>query len=89
MSRHQTKSRKTLSLSRSAVTYLEIYQAKKREASLSSAVEALIEERKQQDEQEKLAAQTRAYYDSLSPTEQDESEAWGKFTESEAADSEV
>ena len=87
--RSQRKSRKTLSLSRDAVVYLETYQARKKEASLSSAVEALIEERKQQEEAEKLAAQTRAYYDSLTPAEQDESEVWGKFAESEAADSEI
>ncbi len=83
------KSRKTLSLSREAVIYLETYQAKKKEASLSSAVETLIEERKQQDEAEKLAAQTRAYYDSLTHPELDESEAWAKFTESESANSEA
>jgi len=89
MNRPRTKSRKTLSLSRSAVSYLETYQAKKREASLSSAVEALIEERKQMDEEEKLAAQTRAYYDSMTLTEQEENETWGKFAESEAADFET
>jgi hypothetical protein len=87
--RFARKSRKTLSLSRDAVVYLETYQAKKKEASLSSAVEALIEERKQQEEAEKLAAQTRSYYDSLTPTDQDESEAWGEFTESESANSEA
>jgi|KBSMisStaDraftv2_1062788.scaffolds.fasta_scaffold381639_2 hypothetical protein len=83
------KSRKTLSLSRNAVHYLETYQAQKKEASLSSAVEALIEERKQQDEEEKLAAQTRAYYDSLSSSELHANEAWAKFTESESANSEA
>ena len=89
MNRHQHKSRKTLSLSRAAVTYLETYQAKKKEPSLSSAVEALIEERRQQDEKAKLAAQTRAYYDSMTPADQEEGEAWGKFTELEATDSEA
>lgn len=83
------KSRKTFSLSREAVTYLETYQVKKKEASLSSAVEALIEERKQQEAAENLAAQTRAYYDTLAPAEQDETEAWGRFVESEIADSEA
>jgi hypothetical protein len=39
--------------------------------------------------EEKLAPQTRAYYDSLMSTEQNESEIWGKFAESEAMDSEV
>ena len=93
MSRAHTKSprkaRRTFSLSKEAVIYLETYQAKTKEASLSSAVEALIEERKQQDAAEKLAAQTRAYYDSLSSAELDDSEVWGKFAESESANSEA
>ena len=38
-------------------------------------------------EAEKPASQTRAYYDSLTPTEQNESRAWSKFAESEAANS--
>jgi hypothetical protein len=89
MSRRQTKSRKTLSLSRDAVIFLESYQTQKKEASLSSAVEALIEEQKQRQAAEKLTAQTRVYYDSLTADDQDETEAWGKFTESEAADLEA
>ena len=93
MNRNQThlarKSRKTLSLSKDAVTYLESYKAQKREASLSSAVEALIEEQKQRDAAEKLATQTRAYYDSLTPSQQEDSEAWGQFAESESAKSEA
>jgi hypothetical protein len=89
MTKNRAKSRKTFSLSRDAVTYLETYQAKKKEASLSSAVEALIEERKEQEEAEKLAAQTRAYYDSLGADELGESEAWGKFAESESANTET
>jgi hypothetical protein len=94
MNRRQTrtssrKSRKTFSLSRDAVMYLETFQARKKEASLSGAVEALIHERKEQEAADKLAAQTRAYYDSLTPAELGDSEAWGKFAESEVADSEV
>ncbi len=89
MKRSPQKSRKTLSLSRDAVAYLESYQARKKEASLSSAVEAMIRERKQRDEAEKLAAQTRAYYDSFGPAEAEESEAWGKFAESELAEPEA
>jgi hypothetical protein len=83
------KSRKTFSLSRDAVTYLEAYRAKQREPSLSSVVEAIIRERKQQEESERLAAQIRAYYDSLAPAELDESEAWGRFAENEMAESEA
>jgi len=83
------KSRKTFSLSRDAVTYLENYRSKKKEPSLSGAVEALIHERRQQEEGDRLAAQTRAYYDSLSPEEEDESDTWGRFAESEVSDSEA
>lgn len=88
-SRSPRKSRTTLSLSHDAVVYLKSYQAEKKEASLSSAVEALIEEQKQRETLEKLAAETRAYYDSLASDEQEESEAWGKFAESESANSET
>jgi len=83
------KSRKTFSLNRETVAYLETYQAKRKEASLSSAMEAIIHERKGLEEADKLAAQTRAYYDSLAPAELDESEAWGKFVESEIAETEA
>ncbi len=38
-------------------------------------------------EAEKLATQTRAYYDSLTPAVQNESEAWGKFAEPESVNS--
>ena len=83
------KSRKTFSLSRDAVAYLETYQSKKRESSLSGAVEALIHERKQQEEADRQVAQTRAYYDSLGEEEKNEDDAWGRFAESEIADSEA
>jgi len=83
------KSRKTFSLSRDAVTYLETYQVKRKEPSLSGVVEAIIRERREREEADKLAAQTRAYYDSLASAELDESEAWGEFAESEIADSEA
>ena len=49
-------------------------------------IEALINERTQ-PESEKLATQTRAHYDSLTPAGQNESEAWSKFAESESANS--
>jgi len=83
------KSRKTFSLSRDAVAYLETYRNERKESSLSGAVEALIHERRQQEEAARLAAQTRAYYDSLTPAAQEESEAWGRFAESELTDSEA
>jgi len=63
------KSRKTFSLSRETTAYLETYRARRKDPSLSAAVEAIIRERRQQEEADKLAAQTRAYYDSLPPAE--------------------
>jgi hypothetical protein len=87
MSTRSAKSRKTFSLSRTAVSYLETYRSRKKESSLSGALEALIRERKQQEEAEKLAAQTRAYYDSLTPSDAEECKGWGKFSEFELADS--
>jgi hypothetical protein len=83
------KRRKTFSLSRDAVSYLETYQARRKEPSLSGVVESIIRERKEKEEADNLAAQTRAYYDSLPPAELDESAAWGEFVESEIADSEA
>lgn len=87
--RHSSrKSRKTFSLSRDAAAYLETYRVKRKEPSLSAAVEALIRERKEQEEADRLAAQTSAYYESLSPGESGESEDWAEFAESELARSE-
>jgi hypothetical protein len=88
MKNTRNKSRRTFSLSHDAVAYLESYRHKRKEGSLSGAVEAMIRERRDREEQEKLAAQTRAYYDSLQPAELEESEAWGAFGESELSDPE-
>jgi len=83
------KSRKTFSLSRDALVYLETYRVGRKEQSLSGVVEALIRERREQDEADKLAAQTRAYYDSLPPSDAAEQEAWGEFVETDMADSDT
>jgi hypothetical protein len=83
------KSRKTFSLSRDTLAYLESYRVRGKAPSLSGVVEVIVREQKEREEAEKIAAETRQYYDTVGSAELEESEIWGKFAEYEAADSET
>ena len=73
------KARKTFSLSREAVKYLESLRKERKKASMSSVVEDVVRELQQAKELERISASTTRYYDSLTPEEIAEDGAWGDF----------
>jgi predicted CopG family antitoxin len=77
------KARKTFSLSREAVKYLESLRAGKRDKSISSVLEELIRQRREAEQVQRASASVASYYDSLSDEQAAEERAWGAFGESQ------
>ena len=73
------KEKKTFSLSRESVSYLESLRKQKKRHSTSSVLEDLILQQRQASEMERISAAVTRYYDSLSDGEQTEDRAWGEF----------
>lgn len=82
MARAGTKEKKTFSLSREAVAFLESARRKSHKP-VSQIVEDLIIARKAEAEQQRIAAAITSYYDSLGEGEVDEDRIWGEFAESQ------
>lgn len=76
------KEKKTFSLSREAVAFLESTRKEQRK-SASEILEELIQERKLAAEQQRISQNICHYYDSLTEEERKENRAWGKFAESQ------
>ncbi len=81
--RNRPKSRKTFSLSRQAVTYLESVRKETKRMSMSSVLEDIIRAQQEAKEMERVSASFTRYYDSLTPEEQAEDRAWGQFAETQ------
>jgi hypothetical protein len=79
------KQRKTFTLSRQALRYLEAARKEARSRSTSAVLEQIIRERQQQRERERTNAAIARYYDSLTTAEQKESRRWGQFSEDQIA----
>jgi predicted CopG family antitoxin len=77
------KTKKTFSLSREAVKYLESLRDKRRAESVSSVLEELIRQQREVREMERISASISNYYDSLSDEGAAEDQAWGKFAETQ------
>jgi hypothetical protein len=77
------KARKTFSLSRQAVTYLESLRKETKRESMSSVLEDIIRAQQESKEVERISASFTRYYDSLTPEEQAEDRAWGQFAETQ------
>jgi predicted CopG family antitoxin len=77
------KARKTFSLSREAVRYLEEVRKGKRARSMSSVLEDLIRQRREAEEMDRLSTATASYYDSLTDDQAAQDRAWGQFSESQ------
>ncbi len=72
------KARKTFSLSRETVKYLETLGQQKK-ASMSSVLEEVVRQQQQAKEMDGISASVTRYYDSLTPEEIAEDRAWGEF----------
>jgi len=73
------KAKKTFSLSRQSVAYLESLRKEKKKDSMSSVLEDVIRQQQQTKELERISASVTQYYDSLTPDEIAEDRAWGDF----------
>ena len=82
-SRSQRKARKTFSLTRESVEYLESLRKAKRAESASAVLEDLIRQQREAQETERIAASIRGYYDALTDSQVQEERAWGEFSESQ------
>ncbi|MGH9501114.1 MAG: hypothetical protein ACRD3L_18390 [Terriglobales bacterium] len=73
------KARKTFSLSRETVKYLESLRKERKMGSMSSVLEDVVRQLQQTRELERISAAATRYYDSLTPEETAEDRAWGDF----------
>lgn len=79
MAQSSRKARKTFSLSKESVSYLESLRKARKGGSISSVLEELIRQRRQSEEMKRISASVTRYYDSLTPDEEAEDRAWGDF----------
>ncbi len=79
----QRKERKTYSLSREAVAFIEKTKRERRAASDSSVLEDLIAQAKRQRELEKIHSDIASYYSAKSEQETKEDAGWGRFADSQ------
>lgn len=77
------KEKKTYSLSREAIHFVEAIRKERKIDSASSALDELLREQKQAREMEQTSAAITKYYDSLTEQETEEDHAWGKAAESQ------
>lgn len=73
------KARKTFSLSRESLKYLEDLRKERKKDSMSSVLEDVIRQMQEAKELERISAAATRYYDSLTPEEIAEDRAWGDF----------
>ena len=75
---HPGKEKRTFSLSRDVVEYLENGCAETHAPSLSAYLESVVREFQAKVEMEKREAATTAYYDGLTADQMDEQAEWGR-----------
>jgi len=73
------KEKKTFSLTRESVSYLESLRKGKKRRSTSAVLEELIRQQRRASEMERISASVTRYYDSLTKEEVAEERAWGEF----------
>jgi hypothetical protein len=85
MARVARKEKKTYSLSRESIEFVERVKRERRRESASSALEELIQEKKMEAERSRMDASISSYYDSLTDEDREQNRAWGAFAESQLA----
>jgi len=78
-----SKEKRTFSLSRQSVMYLEALRKERRAKSMSSVLEDVIRQQQQAKELERISASVTRYYDSLTAEDTEEDRAWGAFAETQ------
>lgn len=77
------KEKKTFSLSRQSVMFLEALRKQRRSRSISSVLEEIIRQQQQASEMKKVSASFSSYYDALTDQQVEEDRAWGQFAETQ------
>jgi len=77
------KAKKTFTLSRESVAFLETEKQKRGRESTSLVLEELIQEYREKGNTKKLDVAITSYYDSLTDEERGENNRWGEFAESQ------
>jgi hypothetical protein len=77
------KARKTFTLSRKAVDFLEAEKRRRGRRSASMVLEEIIDDQRRRGHPSNVDATISAYYDSLSEEEREENRRWGEFAESQ------
>jgi predicted glycosyltransferase len=75
----QRKARKTFSLTKESVRYLEYLRKARKGKSISSVLDDLIRQQRESEEMKRVSAAVTRYYDSLTADEVAEDRAWGDF----------
>jgi hypothetical protein len=85
MPRYQsaTKAKRTFSLSRKTVAFLEAERKARRQKSLSAVLEEIVRRHQEEREMERVSASITRYYDTISEEERAENLAWAKFAETQ------
>jgi len=77
------KAKKTFTLSREAVAFLETEKQKRGRESTSLVLEELIKECREKGNTKKIDLAITNYYDSITDEERDENSRWGEFAENQ------
>ncbi len=75
----QTKQKRSFTLSRSSVVFLERLRRERRAASTSRVLDELIHQEEARHRRKYAEGAIAAYYSELSEAERDEQKAWGRF----------
>jgi len=79
MPRTEAKTKKSYTLSKDSVAFLEALRKKHRARSVSSVLEDLVQEARQEEQKREYEAQVTAYYDSLTEEEREEERGWAEL----------
>lgn len=77
------KARKTFSLSRESLSYLESLRKERRNDSMSAILEEIIRRQQQAEAMQRISASVASYYDSFSDEQVVEDSTWGEFAETQ------
>lgn len=77
------KAKRTFSLSREVVSYLEAERRARKQKSLSAVLEEIVRRQQEEKEMERISASITRYYDSISDEERAENLAWAQFAETQ------
>lgn len=80
------KAKRTFSLSRQTVAFLEAERKARQSESLSAVLEEIVRLHQQEKEMECVSAAFTRHYDSLTPTEIAEDRSWGEFAATQFPD---